>query len=764
MLTKLSSLKARIAVRLRAFAYAHLRPRTWGPRGWALTAALVAGTVELVPFLDQVADVAMVRHNARPASGQVVIVDTEGVTGENLTEVLGSIASIQPRSLALISDDTAPLSATRDTVPSATEFIWSLRSQGSARVQTTHGADPAHEDIKIASRRYLNDPLFQMTWDLPFVVSGPSGTTQSLSAALVQSSKTVGSYRLDYSISARTIPRLSARTLSKKESYRQLRNKIVIVVDSTAEPLRFIPPADDYPEIFVHAIGAETLLAGGIKDWGWLPLIGLIFVVHALRSRQRSGTRARLKDVLVWVAALSTCLIAPLYVYGAGIRLAPGPTVFGLIVMAGVYLWRAWKQSATQHSAATGLPNFTYLVAQTPDAARVTLIVARVPNYSEILATLPEPLHIDLARQIERRIHVGWADVKVAHDEQGAFAWTTPVLDRVELEDALRGLRALFNDAVRIGSATVDTPVAFGIDTDNSRPIAQRLASATMVASEAAQLRRPFLAFEADRLDDAAWRLSMHSAMDTALENGEIWVAFQPQLDLSRNVVASAEALVRWTHPERGAVPPDVFVRHAEESGRIDRLSLFVLREALTSARQWLARNPQFSVAVNMSAIVLDNPQLKTWVADALSAAGVPASALIVEITETASYTDRVTAMRNIGALRAMGVRISIDDFATGNGGMLYLKSIPSDELKIDRAFVGDMADNPVSAAVVGGISQMARMLKRRVVAEGVEDSQTLRLLRQLGCDFAQGYYIGRPMRADDLTAMLDRNAGTAAA
>jgi EAL domain-containing protein (putative c-di-GMP-specific phosphodiesterase class I) len=240
-----------------------------------------------------------------------------------------------------------------------------------------------------------------------------------------------------------------------------------------------------------------------------------------------------------------------------------------------------------------------------------------------------------------------------------------------------------------------------------------------------------------------------------AIERHELVVYYQPKADLETGAVTGAEALVRWNHPEYGFLPPDDFIPLAEHTGLIAPLTTFVMRVALRQCRAWHDRGLDMSIAVNLSARSLIDVGLPAEVASLLAETGVPPESLMLEITESSVISDPGRTIGVLNELSAMGVRLSVDDFGTGYSSLSHLKRLPVDEVKIDKSFVLTMTSSEREAAVVRSIVDLGRNLKLHVLAEGVEDQDTWDLLRAMGCHAVQGYHLGRPQPAAELTAWL---------
>lgn len=249
--------------------------------------------------------------------------------------------------------------------------------------------------------------------------------------------------------------------------------------------------------------------------------------------------------------------------------------------------------------------------------------------------------------------------------------------------------------------------------------------------------------------------MSFHSQLEDALTGGDIWVAFQPQYEIATQRLVGVEALARWTHPTRGPIPPDEFIVQAEKSQDIYRLTLFVMDQAIRSAAQLRERGLPINMSVNLSASLLDHSDLVGTIRVMLTAHHLPPEILTIEITETAQIENSRQARQTLAQLRRTGIRLSIDDYGTGQSNLEYLTEIEADEIKIDKRFVMTMRDSQRNLEVVKSTIDLAHRLGAVAVAEGIEDAETMALLASLGCDVGQGYHLGKPQLFSELTATL---------
>jgi diguanylate cyclase (GGDEF)-like protein len=259
---------------------------------------------------------------------------------------------------------------------------------------------------------------------------------------------------------------------------------------------------------------------------------------------------------------------------------------------------------------------------------------------------------------------------------------------------------------------------------------------------------------------------AMHTAVVTqldfqvdlrnALAADQFLVNYQPIVHLDSGGLYGMEALLRWRHPTRGLVPPDVFIPIAEEIGLIHEIGRWALHQAVEELANLRRVDPALTVSVNFSPREVTDGSFVAQVVDALAGAGLPADRLTVELTETALLTDPALAMRHLRSLKERGVRISLDDFGTGYSSLSYLRQFPVDQLKIDRTFVAGVCESTEGRAVVQAVVDLARALSLQVVAEGIEDAQQRQELIGMGCRLGQGYHLYRPMPADELRRLVN--------
>jgi diguanylate cyclase (GGDEF)-like protein len=421
----------------------------------------------------------------------------------------------------------------------------------------------------------------------------------------------------------------------------------------------------------------------------------------------------------------------------------------------------AEKQHLSLHDPLSGLPNrryFTTLLEEALAGARkggsgVAVMLLDLDRFKEINDALGHDTGDALLRQIgERlRVHLGSRGV-VARLGGDEFAVLLPTGGSAEAAVAAAAeLGAVVERAVRMDPMTITARASIGVATaplhgDDAQTL-MRHADVAMYAAKEHHTGLRLYDPAADR--HSPQRLALIADLRAAVENRDLMVVFQPKVEPRTGRVAGAEALARWRHPDRGPIPPDVFIPLAEHSGLILPLTLHVLEVALRRRAAWAARGHDLDVAVNLSPNSLLDGELPETVALLLAQTGSPPHRLTLEITEGAILADPEGSTATLRRLHALGVKLSIDDFGTGYSSLGRLRTLPIHEVKIDKSFVQRSAGDHRDRAVVRSAVQLGHALDLQVVAEGVEDRATYAYLAQEGCDVVQGFLLSRPLPGD---------------
>jgi len=429
------------------------------------------------------------------------------------------------------------------------------------------------------------------------------------------------------------------------------------------------------------------------------------------------------------------------------------------------------KEHQALHDALTDLPNRTNLGAQLEAALRqpedaqsgVALFFLDLDRFKEVNDTLGHHVGDRLLEIVAKRLQgairpedtVG----RLGGDE---FAVLLPGLVTPEeaLEAASR-IRAALGDPIQLDGVLIDVEASIGValyplhgsDADEL----MRRADVAMYVAKAERTRVEV--YEPERDPNSPQRLGLVTALREAIEQGNIGLHFQPKISLVDGHVVGVEALARWHHRERGIIPPMEFVTAAERSTLVHELTSCVLDSACRQAAAWWQVGLRVPIAVNVSMRDLQDTDVASIVARALDQHGLPSDALMLEVTESIFMSDPPNAVRTLSELRDIGVRSALDDFGTGYSSLVLLEQLPVSEIKIDQSFILRLGSDDPDPAMVRSIVGMAHGLGLTVVAEGVETTEILAQLEEMGCDAAQGFKLARPMPADQATRWLIQHA-----
>jgi len=421
-------------------------------------------------------------------------------------------------------------------------------------------------------------------------------------------------------------------------------------------------------------------------------------------------------------------------------------------------------QTLAYFDSLTGLPNRTLakdrltqcLAAAKRHRERMGIIYLDIDGFKVINDCLGHTIGDQLLQQISERLRLcareedtiarlGGDEFLIALGPIDTYSDVAVVAERVA-----RDLAPAFQ--LHGHSLTVTSSIGISIYPDHGEDVEALIknADAAMYASKN-RGRNTFSFFSEEMTTQAIERLQLGNSMRAALERNEFFLVFQPEFDLRTGKVSCWEALIRWKHPDLGLISPDKFIHVAETNGMIIPIGEWVLRTACLHARSWHDRGNPIPVAVNVSAVQFRQAGFCDLVKDVLDQSGLDPEFLELEITESLLLATEDMRFEVLGRLKTLGVKLAIDDFGTGFSSLSYLKQLPVSKLKIDRSFVSDIQHNPNDEAITAAIIQMAKCLKLKVTAEGVENESQLRLLREHGCDDVQGFLFSKPLRPDQM-------------
>jgi diguanylate cyclase (GGDEF)-like protein len=411
------------------------------------------------------------------------------------------------------------------------------------------------------------------------------------------------------------------------------------------------------------------------------------------------------------------------------------------------------------HDALTGLPNraralqeLEAAIGQARDrGGHCAVLMLDIDRFKEINDTLGhgfgDQVLVEASKRLAAAARPGDLVARLGGDE---FLVLLRGIGTAEARRRAEELAGLLREPLRLPSTLISLEVSVGVAVfPEHADEAQALLRRVDIAMYEAKQQHAGVAVYVSGRDELHLRQVMLMAdLRRAVDRGELHVVFQPKIELSTRSVHHAEALLRWTHPELGPIRPDEFIPLAERSGYVRELSRYVLDHAISQCRRWRDAGLDLGIAVNLSAVDLMDVDLPDYVYLCLRRHGVAPERLILEVTESALMRDVNYAIRVLQRLRSGGVRIAIDDFGTGHSSLAQLRKLPVDELKIDKSFVMQLAQQAGDAAIVRATIDLGHHMGLRVIAEGVEDARSLALLSEFRCDMAQGYLFSAPLES----------------
>ncbi len=466
-----------------------------------------------------------------------------------------------------------------------------------------------------------------------------------------------------------------------------------------------------------------------------------------------------------WTAG---CLVAfaPAVLSCAQVSLALTPVSF--VPMLAIYMGgRAASAAAHRayHDSLTELPNRLLLTERLAGALavaadedhRVAVLLLDMDDFKAINDTLGHELGDAVLMQVAARLRqacTGGTLARMGEDQFAVLVSGDAAQAELLADELLSAVgRPLEVDSLALRLSASAGIACFPAHGQDAPELLRHADIALYLAKESGGTVR---VYDEEHDEYTIDRRALAVQLRRGIERGELIVHYQPKLPLRAGACIAVEALARWNHPQLGPIGPDAFIPLAERTGTIERLTDKVLEAALVQCRRWRSDGLEVTMSVNISTRSLHDQDLVTTIRELLARLVLPASTLQLEITESRIVADLGRARTTLDELRAMGVMIAIDDFGTGFSSLSQLQQLPIDEIKIDRSFVMRMDTDRSDAVMVRSIIDLARNLGLRVTAEGVETEETRRTLHALGCDFAQGFHVGRPVAAEQCRRALE--------
>ena len=722
----------------------------------ALTFAL-AGLVELFDPLDLAISGLSNKVRAQQASGQVVLVSLDDyaqsdnlsgfVSDKDANYIVKSLLNSGAKKIFIsepvLSTNQNASDSLEETLRNNSENVFLVEPQ-----QHIISEQVKYSNEFITSAIAPHNQKTMRYWggveEVEYTIEYGGNDLISAESALTGVYGKVGAkFPIDYSIDVQSIPLVKFPGSEPSALTADVADKLIIagfVNAGSARNARILGDHNWYRRATMTALATETLYNGRP-----ITINSMLSIVLALPFLWfiLNGRRVTLQ--------ISTLIISTLIIFGIQVALADANMVLAtshaIIMLIGatpVAIYNSVKAKTiarNQINPVSGLPALNQLSYSGQDPR--PLIVANIVEFEELMGILAPEQRKNLSTRIAA---LATSDGNVWHGENGHFYWFLPPTRVEQLSAHLEGLNLILRNGFSVGELPISMTGIFGVDLRSEADMSDRIIGANVSAKRAAENSLNWLIYEAGDKSETEWTITRQRELNVAIEAGQISADLQPKIDLRTGEIVGFEALARWTHPQRGQIRPDEFIQAAEDGGCIKELTVAVAHSAFRSFRHAIDKNPNQTIAINITPSLLANKNFGELISSLLAYHDISPYNLVLEVTESTAFTNNETSINSMHELVAMGVTLSIDDYGTGNSTLEYMRKIPAGELKIDRTFISHLLTSEEDQMLIKSTIRLAQELNMVVVAEGVEDNATLRRLSAMGCDFAQGYLISRPL------------------
>lgn len=737
----------------------------------AIVLAVVVGVMTILRPVDITVWSLQAKLFDRPPSSEIVFVEVGPAPGSNdgsvgNRQLLRSIRYLREAGVERIFVD---MPIRRSNSPALDRALRGELVRSADKVVLTRAV---REDLVAGRLSPANDPFFErgmrvvsndyqtdflgFVWEIKTSYSNGTIELPAMWKALAEDPRSREAVFLDYSIDLALVPRYELDQLEAGSAGTgTLAGKIAVLGPSGTDARIVKFPGYAFgPSSLVHILAAETALGGTGQNLSWLWMIGAfgLSLVVGLIVFRRSISR-RIFYVL-WLVSVVAVAVATAYF---GIRTLFGETLVLALVYASLRSTVNFKRRHLFVESRSKLPNFVALQRDFGEHPRskTSIIVAKIARLDAVFATLNPSDQSRYLRQLASRLALGETRSTIYYDGGKYFAFFVNSGEYQDLQEHLEGLRAIASQSITVSQRVLDVSMTIGVDESSEKSISSRLSAAIAAADQAREAYRPVFIISDFAADSEEWDYSLQARLESALSEDRISIKLQPQADLRDGRIVGAEALARWVDEERGEVPPSRFILQCERVGRLDELTKRILSKSLDAAEALQARDHHPRISVNVSAIQFVDSRIAELIEKSLAIHSIDPAKLAIEVTETARIEDFSVARGVFEEIKRLGVSFSMDDFGVESANLEAMFELPFDEIKIDQIFVRDVHRSETARAIVANVVRLARDAGLTSVAEGIEDRETYALLREMGCDLGQGYYISRPMTLSHLQEML---------
>ena len=547
--------------------------------------------------------------------------------------------------------------------------------------------------------------------------------------------------RMDYSYDANSIPEISYDAI--RAGVEVVNDKKVILVDDNRLGPEFnVPgntPATASSILVIAAQSHQNRPLSTIPSYLFLLLITPLYFLVLTKYKAPTTFTA-----FIFAIGIALCILGLRYTgYYSGLSIS-----MIAVLLVSVHVTNRRKREKSFDSS------FRHHSALTDRLSHIDsdIVAACIKSYRSFRhGTDPKDM-AKFVREVERRLSVAAAGSEIFELEPGVFAWSMRINDEEEMQNHLDAARLIIKEPILLGGRQLSLSVAFGVETDRDRPLADRFDSALLAARDAQRFGQAFKRSDYAEIEAHKEDVILLGELEDAIAADQIYPVFQPKVCLESLKVVGFEALARWKHPQRGLLSPATFIPLIESNGKSCVLTRHMLSQSL---KIWAELEMTVPLSVNISPTSLMADTFIQDVQDALSGANLPQSMLVLEIVETEALSNNENTESRLRDLCDLGIQLSIDDFGTGYSTLDNVRRLPAKELKLDKKFIDDIGKNETSARLVSTTYKMGAELGLSVVAEGIETLEQLAKLQSIGIHIGQGYYFAKPMLASEVKDYL---------
>jgi EAL domain-containing protein (putative c-di-GMP-specific phosphodiesterase class I)/CHASE2 domain-containing sensor protein len=700
----------------------------------------------------------------KPVSGDIVVVgiDSNSINSigrwpwprDKQAELLRNIDGYDPNSVYIDivyqgrtthAADSA-LRNTLQTMSAPTTIITQgiQNHDGSVGLISSHVAAVGNTQSATAYLPYL----FGFIWDLPTSIVTENGQLQSLAGSMAKrDGPPLSKFRINYGYDPNSIPVFSAKDIMDRSiDPSKLEGKTVIlgVTDVTQNDIHSMPGWGEWAGVLFHVMGAETLKAGMPKEWGWLPFFGLAVVICSLFLSRRS---LQFSQPINWSVAFGILSVST-WLTTLHIGNDPVPAL-ALLGTVGFYIARQKAALVrTKRHSETGISDMTgYMVEEV--VSNALFVGATVSRAETRLGYVRPQDELTIAKEVGRRLSTVIDEQQLTHNDKTQFLWEMPNIPTSKLAEHLEGLRQLFADPLVIDGRKIDVDINFGVDRNSNNNIRSRMENALAASVAASQSKSTF---KIATTNDFRSHLKSQFAAElaTSIANGDIELMFEAQKNLANNLVETAEASIRWTHPAHGQIATSELFTLARDSGNLQKLSDYLCEQTMIAAGNFAKQFPDFALSVKISMDIVLMPNFGAKMLGTAEKNACKPANIIFNVIGVHDFKYNELARKAFRDLQRHGFGVGVGDFGMTHADLDLLEIFKPSEVFLAKSFSAELLGSTSNQMFAASALRIARASNIITTADGIDDRDVLLALSRSGCDRGKGKIISMPLNFND--------------